>query len=377
MTDGAESAEELFEDAPCGYLSTRPDGTIVRVNRTFETLTGHARGELVNRTRFQDLLAPGARIYHETHMAPLLRMQGAVREIAVEIVCADGSRLPAFVNSVLVRGADGEPHGIRTTVFDAVDRRRYEQELLEITRHEQDVAQQVQRSLLSGELPQAAGLELDAAYRPATADVAVGGDWYDAFWLTPGESVGLVVGDVVGRGIAAATTMGQLRSAVRALATTGLGPAALLEALDAFAGRHRVGRMTTLVYAQLTLASGDLRYACAGHPPPVVAPPGTDPHPLWAGRSIPLDCYDRVQTRDEAVATLTPGSVLVLYTDGLVERRTETLTAGIDRLLVALAEHRHEPVSVCASALLHELRDPEHADDVCVLALRLNSGQPA
>jgi PAS domain S-box-containing protein len=125
-----ETADELYESAPCGYLSTRPDGLILRVNQTFLTWTGRRREDLVGKKRFQELLSPGGRIYHETHYAPLLRMQGAVREIAVEVECADGRRLPALVNSVLHRGADGQPRVIRTTVFDASGRKEYERELL-------------------------------------------------------------------------------------------------------------------------------------------------------------------------------------------------------------------------------------------------------
>src|SRR5689334_20353777 len=135
----ADATEDLFEDAPCGYLTTRPDGTLVRVNRTFEQWTGFAREHLVGRG-FQELLSPGGRIYYETHYAPLLQMRGTVREIAVEIVRADGSRLPALVNSVLVRG-EGVAEHIRTTVFDASERRRYEQELLHERRREHDIAQ--------------------------------------------------------------------------------------------------------------------------------------------------------------------------------------------------------------------------------------------
>jgi PAS domain S-box-containing protein len=125
-----ESAEDLYEHAPCGYLSALPGGLIVKVNQTFLTWTGFAREELVERKRFQDLLTAGGRIFHETHYAPLLRMQGAVREIAVEIVCADGRRLPALINSVLRKDATGEPSLVRTTVFDATDRKQYERELL-------------------------------------------------------------------------------------------------------------------------------------------------------------------------------------------------------------------------------------------------------
>lgn len=124
-----ESAEELYEHAPAGYLSTRPDGLIVKVNTTLLTWTGHERDALVGQKRLHDLLAPGARIYYETHYAPLLAMQGEVRAIAVELVRADGTRLPVLLNSTLVRDDAGEPRVVRTTVFDATERRRYEQEL--------------------------------------------------------------------------------------------------------------------------------------------------------------------------------------------------------------------------------------------------------
>jgi PAS domain S-box-containing protein len=125
-----ESAEDLYENAPCGYLSALPDGTILKLNQTFLSWTGYQRDQLVGRKRFQDLLTAGGRIFHETHYAPLLRMQGSVREIAVEIVCADGRRLPALINTVLKKDAAGKPLLARTTVFDATDRREYERELL-------------------------------------------------------------------------------------------------------------------------------------------------------------------------------------------------------------------------------------------------------
>ncbi len=367
-----DTAEDLFENAPCGYLSTLPDGTIVRVNRTFETWTGLLREELVGVRRFQDLLSPGGRIYHETHYAPLLRMQGSVREIAVEIVRADGTRLSALINSVLESDEQGRPQRVRTVVFDATDRRRYEDELLRARREEQETAQLLSRSLLSGSLPAAPGLEVEVVYRPAVSGLEVGGDWYDAFWLDDGDTIGLVVGDVVGRGIAAAATMGQLRSAVRALASTGLGPGRLLDALDAFAERHGVGTMTTLIYAELGLGSRRLRYACAGHPPPLILGPGDDPSFAWEGRSTPLDVAPASPgARREAALALAPGSTVLLYTDGLIERRSESLTDGMDRLLAVAATHRDDTAARLTAALVRTLHDPEHVDDVCLLAARL------
>jgi sigma-B regulation protein RsbU (phosphoserine phosphatase) len=367
-----DSAEDLFEHAPCGYLSTLPDGTIVRVNRTFEEWTGLRREDLVGVRRFQDLLAPGGRIYHETHYSPLLRMQGWVREIAVEIVRADGTRLAALINSVQHSDEDGHPRRIRTTVFDATDRRRYEDELLRARRQEQEIAQALSRSLLSGTLPSAPGLEVGVAYRPAVSGLEAGGDWYDAFWLDAGKTVGLVIGDVVGRGIGAAATMGQLRSATRALASTGVSPGRLLDALDAYAARHEVGRMTTLICAQLGLASRRLRYACAGHPPPLIITPGEAPCFPWDGRSTPLDIRGSSDgPRDEAALTLAPGATALLYTDGLVERRTESLTEGMDRLLRVAATHREQSAPELVASVVRDLHDPGHVDDVCVLAARV------
>ena len=368
-----ETAEELFEDAPCGYLTTRLDGTILRVNRTFEGWTGLARADLLAGKRFQELLSPGGRIYHETHFSPLLRMQGSVRELAVEIVRADGSRLPALINSVLRRDRAGRPRLITTTVFDATDRRRYEQELLHGRRREQEIAQQLQRSMLSGELPSAPGLELDVVYAPGVSGLEVGGDWYDAFWLDDGDTVGLVVGDVVGRGLQAAANMGQLRSAVRALASTGLPPDALLEALDGYARRHDVGRMTTLVYAQLSIRSGSLRFACAGHPPPVILAPGDEPRFAWEGRSLPLDAHLATAGRAAACLQLTPGSTVLLYTDGLIERRARPLDEGMDQLLEVLATRRDETATALAGAITRALHDDEQADDVCLLVARLRA----
>jgi phosphoserine phosphatase RsbU/P len=367
-----DTAEELFEDAPCGYLSTDLDGRILKVNRTFEAWTGLGRAQLLKGGRFQDLLSPGGRIYHETHFAPLLQMQGSVREIAVEIVRADGSRLPALVNSVLRRDGTGRPQLIRTTVFDATDRRRYEQELLNGHRREHEIAHQLQRSMLSGALPATPTLEVEVSYRPSVSGLEVGGDWYDAFWLDDEDTLALVVGDVVGRGIEAAAAMGQLRSAVRALASTGLRPGRLLEVLDRYARRHRVGQMATLVYAELSVGSGYLRYACAGHPPPLIVPPGDEsPCFAWEGRSTPLDPYMPVGERGEGDAHLRAGATVLLYTDGLIERRSHSVDEGMDGLRAEAAAQRGDSLAKLTGTIVRALTDEEHRDDICLLAARL------
>jgi PAS domain S-box-containing protein len=143
-----ESAEELYEHAPCGYLSTLPDGVILRVNRTLLDWTGRQRADLLAGMRFKDLLSPAGKIYHETHYAPLLRMQGFVSEIAFDLVRADGVRLPVLVSSVQKRDPAGQPVLHRTTIFDATDRRRYEHELL-LARRKAEQAARAKANLLA------------------------------------------------------------------------------------------------------------------------------------------------------------------------------------------------------------------------------------
>jgi PAS domain S-box-containing protein len=125
-----ESAEDLYENAPCGYLSTLPDGTIVKVNQTLLTWLGYSREELLGGKRLQELLTGGGRIFHETHYAPLLRMQGFVNEFNFDLVRRDGRPLPVLLNSVQKLDAAGKPQLHRTTVFDISDRKNYERELL-------------------------------------------------------------------------------------------------------------------------------------------------------------------------------------------------------------------------------------------------------
>ena len=125
-----ESLDAFYDEAPCGFLTTTPDGKICRANRTLLSWIGVDAGELVGVRRFHDLLPPGAKIYYETHYAPLLQMQGSVREIALELVRFDASRLPVLVSATMKRDASGLPLCVFVTVLDASDRRGYERELL-------------------------------------------------------------------------------------------------------------------------------------------------------------------------------------------------------------------------------------------------------
>lgn len=384
MSFADPSAEDLYENAPCGYLSTAPDGRIVRVNETFLRWTGFNRENLVNARRFQDLLSPGGRIYHETHYAPLLRMQGSVREIAMDIITADRQRLPVLVNSVLVTDEAGEPQLVRTTVLDVRERRAYERELrlardreraarraLE-RRHEQTsaISHTLQQSLLADEPPRDERFNVAALYHPAVSQLEVGGDWHDAFALPSGR-VGVVVGDVVGRGLMAATAMGQLRSAVRALAMTGVGPLEVVRYLDTFVEQVPTARFATLVYAEVEPDSGEVTLSVAGHLPPVLVSAGGEPQLFMGARSTPLGIEVGAMPRVQDTLDLPPGARLVLYTDGLVERRGESIDVGLDRLLAAAARE------ATPEALALALDDGRQGDDdVCVLVFSRRAAAP-
>ncbi len=136
-----QSAEDLYDNAPSGYLSTLPDGTIVKVNATLAGWIGYAREELVTARRFRDLLSVPGRIYFETHVAPLLRMQGEVSEIAFDMRCSDGRQLPVLVNCIVKHDLGAGTPIYRMTVFNATSRRQYERELLLARRQAEDAAQ--------------------------------------------------------------------------------------------------------------------------------------------------------------------------------------------------------------------------------------------
>ncbi|HVL34523.1 MAG TPA: ATP-binding protein [Burkholderiales bacterium] len=136
-----EDLEEAYEHGPAGYVSTLPDGTIVRINSTFLAWTGFERDELIGRRRFPDLFHLPGRIYFETHLRPLLALQGTLNEVAIDIACPHGKLLPAILNAAQKRSAGGEALLTRYTVLDATDRRRYERQLLEARRKAEADAQ--------------------------------------------------------------------------------------------------------------------------------------------------------------------------------------------------------------------------------------------
>jgi hypothetical protein len=215
-----------------------------------------------------------------------------------------------------------------------------------------------------------------ARYLPAVAGLAVGGDWYDVIDLDPGRRA-LVVGDCVGHGLAAAMTMAQLRVATRALLLEGRDPAATLSALDAFAQSVEGAFCTSMMCAVFDTETDTLTYSRAGHPPPLLI---RDDETIWLDRAtgLPLS-VDLHQPRQNAILHTHEGDTLIMYTDGLIERRAEPLDDGFHRLATAARDLRRAPVQQIADGLLTRLEPENTRDDVVLVVKRLTiiGRQPA
>jgi PAS domain S-box-containing protein len=266
------------------------------------------------------------------------------------------------------RYVEGRFVGYVGTATDIHERKRMEQRLARAYEHDHEVAETLQRSLLPERLPAIEGLTLEARYLPAARGTAIGGDWYDAIELDR-ERVAVVVGDVVGHGLRAATVMGQLRNAFRAYALLGTSPAETFTRLNALlaADVHEV--MATAFCAVLDRDSGAIEYCSAGHPPAVAIGPGGVTL-LEEGRSVPLGTTD-VPAYSDAHAELAPHSTLLLYTDGLIERRSSPLDEGLERLTSVAAGVEGDLAEVCEAVIAGTVGAEGAPDDVALLALRL------
>ncbi|MDX6689565.1 MAG: hypothetical protein QOG15_1022 [Solirubrobacteraceae bacterium] len=233
---------------------------------------------------------------------------------------------------------------------------------------EHRIAETLQRSLLPQTLPSLPGIELSARYLPAASESEVGGDWYDAIPL-PGGRVLLVMGDVSGKGLAAASALGALRNAIRAYAFDGNGPAEIAERLNRFVlAEPAREQMATLVLAAFDPVDGTLQWVNAGHPPPLTLDTDGTPRFLDGARSVPLGVLP-FPGYEEAITTLEPGGAILLYTDGLIERRGEHLDQGFGLLAAAASSGRLAPDAICDRLLAAAIPDGAPSDDVALLAL--------
>jgi len=227
----------------------------------------------------------------------------------------------------------------------------------------------LQTTIIPDRLPVIAGVEVAAAYRPAEVDVDVGGDWYDAFETADGRIV-LVVGDVAGHGVQAASLMGRVRNALRAYAFEDSDPASILLRLHRLIRNQDDDAMVTAFVARYEPDTGLMSWSRAGHPPPLLVAPGGDTRFLEDVNGAPLGTMAREYRT--ATTRLDPGALIVCYTDGLIERRDRILDDG----LAWLDERVHEYADLSLNNLCNRLADDPFVphpspDDICVVALRV------
>ncbi|HET9690486.1 MAG TPA: SpoIIE family protein phosphatase [Acidimicrobiales bacterium] len=374
----ANDPVDLFDRAPCGYVTTLPDGLIVAVNQTFLTWTGHARGDLVGVRRFPELLNPGGRIYYDTHIAPMLAMQGSVREIAVEVVRADQGRIPVLVNAVMETDAAGRPALVRAALFGATERRSYERELLRATEAARAaearavaLARTLQGTLIPPVPPEVPGLDVGAAYRPSGDGDEVGGDFYDVFQVAH-DDWAVVIGDVAGKGVEAAVVTALARYTLRGAAVRSTAASEALAALNGFLVSEHVERFCTAVFLRMRRRGGGwgVSLACGGHLLPLLRRHGRAAVPVGAPGSL-LGVLTEPDLVDVELQ-LAPGDCLLLVTDGVTEARGGAGFFGEDRLARAFDRRAGLGAAALAADLVAEVVDFQAGrarDDIAVVVL--------
>jgi serine phosphatase RsbU (regulator of sigma subunit)/anti-sigma regulatory factor (Ser/Thr protein kinase) len=229
------------------------------------------------------------------------------------------------------------------------------------------IAATLQRSLLPRKLPQVPGLRMAARYLPAADESAIGGDWYDVIELDR-PCLGFVIGDVAGHGMAAATFMGQLRSAIRAYALDTPGPGEVITKLAEFSDRMH-SRMATVIYATLNLSTWEVRIARAGHPYPLLIRADGSTEFLSDAGGPPIGTVGG-HVYDEQSVALAAGETLLLYTDGLIERRGQQLSEGERALVEVAASAPDEPELKCQAITSQLTKDISIPDDIAALVVQ-------
>ncbi|MGA8851691.1 MAG: SpoIIE family protein phosphatase [Aeromicrobium sp.] len=362
--------EDFFARAPCGYLALGADGVITAANQKFLDLVGRPADQVVGHATFPTFLGVGDRMYHETHFRPLLQMHGEVHEIAFDVVRADGASVPVLV-SANVRAEDGS---VRAIVFEARDRRTYEKELL-VARAEavaseskaRDLAETLQKTFIPAAPPQIPGLHIEGAYRPAGDGTEVGGDFYDVFQVRTGEWV-LVIGDVEGKGMHAATVTAFVRHSIRAIAMQVDSPAEILQAVNLALALDGRNRFCTVAAVRLSWQgdhwSGAL--AVGGHPLPLLKSSDGMVTEMGVPGSL-LGVLD-VPHLVDATFVLGEDESIVLFTDGVIDAQASRDHYGEDRL-TRLVETSDSATDMADEILqdVMQFQGGQARDDIAVL----------
>jgi sigma-B regulation protein RsbU (phosphoserine phosphatase) len=372
----------LYEQAPCGYFTTQADGLVLKANQTFLIWTGHTTTDLVGRQSFVDLLAPGSRVYHETHVRPLLHLHGKVNEIAVDLLRADGTRLPVLLNAVMEHTDEGAPVLTHFAVFDATERRRYEQELVAQKRRAEEseqrlavVARALQETLMPPRNPRIEGLDVATGYRPAGSGDEIGGDFYDVFELSGGEWV-VTIGDVAGKGVEAAVIATLARHTIRAVAISQPVPSRIVDQLNQVVLSHPSERFLTaaVLCMRRTGDSWDVSMSLGGHPPAVLLDVHAAPRLVGEPAHL-IGAFDFADYRDMRFQ-LRPGMTLLLHTDGVTDAADPAdprRLYGQERLMRLLHEDGDDPASL-VDRILRDVLGFQRGiarDDIALVALRV------
>jgi anti-sigma regulatory factor (Ser/Thr protein kinase)/putative methionine-R-sulfoxide reductase with GAF domain len=292
---------------------------------------------------------------------PLMREKGVRSLLGVPLVVEGRLVGVLHVGSLSLRSFDNEDAQLLQLVADraalAIERDRLHED--------HRIAETLQRSVLPAGLPEVPGLRLAARYLPAATEAAVGGDWFDVIPLADGR-VGLAIGDVVGTGIEAAALMSKLRTAVRVFALEHAEPAELTTRLARFIEFEEPHSMATFVYCLLEPDKAEVSLTVAGHPPPLFALPGGRAEYVELEVGTPLGAA-RGSRYEQSALTVPPGAILVLYTDGLIERRDSRLADRQSTLAATAAAAPLDPELLCAHLVDSMLGDAAD-DDVAVLA---------
>jgi serine phosphatase RsbU (regulator of sigma subunit)/anti-sigma regulatory factor (Ser/Thr protein kinase) len=321
------------------------------------------QGEPITFERAIELVVPEDRASIRSNVARALAEQREeVPDQEYRVLRGDGS-IATLLGRARVVVADGRVVRMLGTVQDVTERHELERE--------HRIAETLQQALLPQRLPLHGSMEFASRYLPAEEGSSAGGDWYDVIDL-PDGTVALVIGDVSGHGVEAASVMGQVRMAVRAYGIEGQAPRDVVGRVHELLRTLYDGeQMVTMLYVVLDPVTLEARVVNAGHPPPLVLEPGADEAVfLEAPSGLPLGLSWDLPY-EESLASLRSGSTLVLFTDGLVDRRDVEVGEGLDRLRAAAATRESLDLDGLCGALLETLVPADASDDVAILAARL------
>jgi anti-anti-sigma factor len=354
LRDSEARHRSLVERATDGIWVLDTGLRFVDVNPAACALLGYDRDELVGTDVADLVVSPDLTSVRERLVA------GELSEVW-DLRRADGSVVALELSIQLT------PAGVQAIGRDVTERQRAEAERELLLQREHEIAEALQRSLLPRELPALDRLATSARYLPAASHAQIGGDWYEVLPVGA-TTVALTVGDVVGKGPTAAAVMGQLRSALAGYLVDGHSPAAALTRLEAFASRVNGAVGSSCACLTLDWETGGLSWSAAGHPPPLVVDADGGEF-LSGGTGAVLGTPGHAAYRDDHV-TLAPGASVVLYTDGLVERRDAVLDEGLARLLAVVAKAHDQAPEALRDTITGALLDAGQDDDVAVVVAR-------